>query len=228
MTQAIIDADVIIKLSVLDLFWECLKSVSAENEDIATLESIRISCGLRNSHVRLKKTGDPDAAARLLMHLRALSSIDRLTRNEEATAAEIVAAAIAARLPVDAGEATLMSVAIHRDIPFVTTGDLRAIKSLQALVSRAPILTRLTGRVVCLEELLCRAIDAHPIEMILPRLAAGRLCDDWLKQAMTGEITAKSLLIAINERLILLRRAAPGFLVATQVHDALKRNGDMT
>jgi len=83
-------------------------------------------------------------------------AIDLATALEEAAAA--------AGVPLDVGESLLCAVAIDRPVPGVVTGDKRAIEALELLLAGVNELRSLTGRVLCLEQL---------IEALIPRLGAG-------------------------------------------------------
>jgi hypothetical protein len=60
---------------------------------------------------------------------------------------------------VDPGEAVLYSATATMAVDFVVTGDARALRGLVSASAAQPICSRLSGKIICLEQLLLELID---------------------------------------------------------------------
>jgi hypothetical protein len=69
-------------------------------------------------------------------------------------AGEFELAALRAGVGLDAGESQLCAVLIKRLVPFLLTGDKRAIRAAEQLLDSADRLAGLCGKVRCLEQLV--------------------------------------------------------------------------
>jgi len=214
--KALIDADILIKLSALDLVADCLKSLGLTLDDCATMQSMRFSAGLNNLQVRERKAGKGAPAQRLLKTLQAITGINSLTQPETELSAELVSHSLRLGLAVDAGEAIVISVCILRGIPYVTTGDKKAIRSLPQLEAVVKDVAAIKGRVVPLEYLLLQVIAACGYKQVLPKLLAGQHCDTGLKNALTAAAAGANQGVFINRissKLQSLHGEAPGYVI---------------
>lgn len=176
--RLLLDADVLIKLSVLDCFSECIAALGFKIAECATMRSMTRSAGIDNQVIREQRAGGPGKPARRLFKtLSSIPTIDTMTEPEKLLAAAIGAASQRHGLAFDGGEALLVSVAICRGLPYVTTGDKKAIGSLPTLAQHVSEVARLQGKVLPLEYLLLKAIQAHGLAALYPRIAAGKGCD---------------------------------------------------
>ena len=71
----------------------------------------------------------------------------------------------------------LASVAIHRGLPFVTTGDKKAVASLPVLAQHVVEIAQLRGKLLPLEFLLLKAIQSVGLAALQARIEAGKGCD---------------------------------------------------
>ena len=183
MTEAspyrlLLDADVLIKLSVLDCFSECITALGYTLPECATMRSMTRSAGVDNQVVRERRAGGHGKPARRLFKtLSTIPTIDKMTDAEKLLSAAISAAAQTHGLAFDGGEAMLASVAIHRGLPFVTTGDKKAIASLPVLAHHVAEVAQLRGRLLPLEYLLLKAIQSLGLAALHARILAGKGCD---------------------------------------------------
>jgi len=176
--RLLLDADVLIKLSVLDCFSECIAALGYKLADCATMRSMTRSAGIDNQVIREQRAGGPGKPARRLFKtLSSIPTIDKMTEPEKFLAAAIGAASQTHGLPFDGGEALLVSVAIHRGLPYLTTGDKKAIGSLPILAQYVGELAKLQGKLMPLEYLLLKAIQANGLAALYPRIDAGKGCD---------------------------------------------------
>ena len=176
--RLLLDADVLIKLSVLDCFNECIAALGYTLPECATMRSMTRSAGVDNQAVRERRAGGPGKPARRLFQtLSTIPTIDKMTEDEKLLSAAISAAAQTHGLAFDGGEAMLASVAIHRGLPFVTTGDKKAIASLPVLAQHVAEVKKLRGKLLPLEYLLLKAIQSLGLAALHARIEAGKSCD---------------------------------------------------
>ncbi len=214
--RLLLDADVLIKLSVLDCFSECIAALGFKLADCATMRSMARSAGLDNQVVREQRAGGPGKPARRLFKtLSSISTIDKMTDAERLLAAEISAAAQKHGLAFDGGEAMLASVAIHRGLPYVTTGDKKAIGSLPVLALHVDAVCRLQGKLLPLEFLLLKAIQSVGLAALHARIDAGKGCDASVFYVIAeAGADQPSFEAALVRKLRTVQAKAPGFVTA--------------
>lgn len=213
--RLLLDADILVKLSVLDCFADAIAALGLKVTECATMRSMTRSAGVDNQIVREKRAGVGKPARRLFATLRAVPTIDVMTAQEKALSARIVAAALEHQLPVDGGEALLFSVSICRCLPYVTTGDKKAIFSLPQLATTVPEIAQLKGLLLPLEYLLLKLLEKHDFATLLPRLTAGCSCDMGLSvllECAGGDAAAFEA--ALTEKVRAASQRALGYLSA--------------
>ncbi len=102
---------------------------------------------------------DPAAASASAEQLLSRTVVLEPSDGELELAAAIETAAQTRGLALDAGESQLVAITIQRAIPWIETGDKRAIKSLEVLVDEVDDLTPICGRVRCLEQIVLGCAD---------------------------------------------------------------------
>lgn len=221
MTEAgayrlLLDADVLIKLSVLDCFTECITALGYTISECATMRSMTRSAGVDNQAVRERRVGGPGKPARRLFKtLSTIPTIDKMTDAEKLLSAEISATAQTHGLAFDGGEAMLASVAVHRGLPFVTTGDKKAIASLPVLAQHVTEVARLRGKLLPLEYLLLKAVQSLGLAALRARIEAGKGCDaavfHVVEEAGADQAAFEEALV---RKLRAVQARAPGFVLA--------------
>lgn len=213
--RLLVDADVLIKLSVLDCFLECIRVLGYALGDCATLKSMTFSAGLNNRAVRERKAGVGAPGQRLLKTLQTVPTLDILSGTERALSAQIGQVSQRCGLSIDGGEALLVSICIERGLPYLTTGDKKAIRSLPALSRQLPITSKLRGRLMPLEYLLLRLIRKEGLPPLYSRLVAGMSCDATVRNILLAAGQSQSLFEAgLESKLGSLRQDAPGFIAS--------------
>lgn len=208
------DADVLIKLSVLDCYAESVAAMGLQVSQCATLLSMTKSAGIDRQEVRERRAGPGKAARRLYRTLAAIPTIDRLTTEERTLAVEITGVSQAQGLFVDGGEAMLIAISLHRNIPLVATGDKKAIRSLPELCRHVPSVSGLKNRIACLEHLLIKVARAEGFGKIQPRLWAGRSCDTALSNILNAADNDEgAFYTGMHAKLAQLRATAGPFLL---------------
>lgn len=211
--KLLVDADILIKLAVLDCFTDCIQSVGYSVRECATLNSMRISAGINKPAVRERKAGAGLPAQRLLATLQLIPAVDHLTAAEIQMSSEVTRISQRHGLSVDGGEAVLMSMSIQRGIPYLTTGDKKAIRSLPELARYLPDFQRLKGRLMPLEYLILRLVQAQGLAVVFSRINSGLACDKSLRDIFTAAGQNQRLVEhGLNAKLENLRRDADGYL----------------
>lgn len=221
MTEAspyrlLFDADVLIKLSVLDCFGECIEALGYTLNECATMRSMTRSAGVDNQVLREQRAGGPGKPARRLFRtLSNIPTIDKMTDNEKRLSAAISAASQSHGLFFDAGEAMLASVAIHRGLPFVATGDKRAIASLPLLALHVAEIKELRGKLLPLEYLLLQAIRSRGLAALHARIDGGKNCDAAVRHVVVeAGADQPTFEAALVRKLRAVQAKAPGFVPA--------------
>lgn len=172
--EAVLDNDILLKCSCYAVLEDIAHGVSATNS-LAILGAAKYVVRSRLS--RSPEVRDPGSATtRLNGFLGKMMEIEP-TAEELALAARIEEAALLANLEVDVGESQLCAVVIQREIPRLITGDKRAVRSLEMLLTRVGELALLKRRVVSLEQLILWLVGGLTAEMIQARVCAEPLVD---------------------------------------------------
>ena len=211
--RLLFDADILIKLSVLDCFADAIAALGFRLSECATMRSMTRSAGVDNQAIREQRAGLGKPARRLFTTLRAIPTIDKMTDEEKLLSTRIAAAALKYQLAVDGGEALLFSVSICRGLPYVTTGDKKAIFSLPQLAQSVPEVAQLQGLLLPFEYLLLALLDKVGYAALEPRLAAGCGCDQGLAVMLdraAGDSAA--LYTALCEKLAAASKRAPRYV----------------
>jgi hypothetical protein len=156
MTTAALDNDIVLKGACYDLFESMLAVVPAELSKVGYLGAAPFVIMSLLDRVDLSKR--PEIVRDALLNFFKNAVVLEPTVDETKAAAEIEYAAQRKNLQLDVGESQLCVMAITRKIPWLVTGDKRAIRALEALLAEVHLISALTGRVICLEQLIIRAI----------------------------------------------------------------------
>lgn len=154
--EVAVDNDVLIKISCYSLSDELLQLFGGESQ-VSILGTARFVVGKRLEN--WKSIRDPIRARGCWTSL--LAQVEELqpTVDEVRLATEIEECALQAGLQLDGGESQLCSIAIHRQITRVVTGDKRAIIALEALLHHPTLdIGEIRNRVSCLEQLMLAII----------------------------------------------------------------------
>ena len=212
-TKILVDADILIKLSVLDCFEDSFGAIGLQIAETATLHSMTLSAGVRNAGVRMRKARSGAGASRLLSTLTTIPTIDRLDQVELQLSASLIKASQQLGLAVDGGEAILVSICIHRNISLLTTGDKRAIRSLPLISRCVPQVASLGSKVIPLEGLLLKLTQKVGLATLLTRFNANSGCDGALEHAlMIADGDQVVFEHELKRRLSTLRRTAGNYL----------------
>jgi hypothetical protein len=107
---------------------------------------------------RLSLRGDPNIVEAELLGFLGEHKALETTPEEQALAATLEAAAQNIAVNLDTGESQLVSVLLLRTLPRLWTGDKRAIIAFDRLIDPVPEIGGIVGAVMCLEQLVKRAL----------------------------------------------------------------------
>lgn len=212
-TSEAVDNDIVLKALRLDctaMFWSALESIGV----LGAAKYV-----IRDRIRRGKLTeDDPSIEDRAAALFEAASALEP-TSDELDLANELEREAQRMALPLDTGESQLCAVVALRGLALLTTGDKRAIKSLEKLRALAPWLEKLTGKIRCLEQLVAAAVVDDAVSTALgSRVCADASVDKTLSicfGCLGGSSPSKSDVAAcLRSYIEALRMSAPTLLVA--------------
>lgn len=185
-----LDNDVILKLFACNLFWEAVASLKLSPADLWVLESAKFV--FRNNRRANKKYPQPilDSAISIVekcTQIKQESSFD-----EELQALEIDG--------IDTGERLLIAATQKAENFYLATGDKRCLIALASAPSLLEIRKRLSGRVVCFEQILKKSIDHKEFDEVLAKVLLAREYDGSLKAIFGSgwQATQENVLQALN------------------------------
>ncbi len=153
--RAVADNDILLKGACYGLLPTLIATVSGDGP-VGILGTSKFVVPKQITRARL--CGDPVVAnARFAVFLAANEVIEPSTA-EQQLAAVLEAAAQEMALNLDAGESQLVAVLVSRCLPWLLTGDKRAIVSIEALLEREARLMAVAGKIRCLEQLVLDAL----------------------------------------------------------------------
>jgi hypothetical protein len=149
--KALIDNDILVKGACYRLLAEVANSIPGGGH-----------CGVLGAakfvvphYIRRQKlAGDVAAAEMCFFSFLASSEALEPSPDERELAAALEANAQQLSLSLDPGESQLVSILVSRVLPWLATGDKRAIVALEKLVDTDARLAGLAGKIRCLEQLV--------------------------------------------------------------------------
>jgi hypothetical protein len=168
MTTAAIDNDILLKGLCYDLLLDFLAAIPSSASHAGVLGAARYVVASRLRRANL--SGDLGEVLRRLDGFFRKAVILEPTDEESRMAAEIEFAAQQENVELDIGESQLCAIVTSRQIPWIVTGDKRAIRALGALVSHVRPASGLIGKVICLEQLVLAMIVAGDANRIRDRV----------------------------------------------------------
>jgi hypothetical protein len=149
--KGVVDNDVLLKGSCYGLLGQYADAIPGVGP-IGFLGAARFVLGKRIHRLSLR--GNPTVVQQRLLDFLAAHQQLEPTTSEQSLAAKLESAAQKMLLNLDSGESQLISVLLLRTIPFLVTGDKRAIIAIEQLLTCDSRLGGITGKIVCLERLL--------------------------------------------------------------------------
>lgn len=134
---------------------------------------------------------------------------------EQSMAARFEASAQRLALNLDAGESQLLAVVVSRTVPWLVTGDKRAIISIEPVMRGESDLSLVAGKIRCLEQLVRDLLVADGAESIRALICAEPTVDTALSICLgcTGpSAIPEEILIGLTSYIENLRSKAPAVL----------------
>lgn len=154
--KSLIDSDVLVKGSCYSLL-ERLAAAVPGVEQSAILGAARFVVPNRIRRQELK--GNVTVALEAFKKFADKSAVVEPTTDEGLLASKLESRALALALNLDVGESQLVAILVLRAVPFLLTGDKRAIAAMESLLDVESELAPLPGRVRCLEQLVWAVVD---------------------------------------------------------------------
>lgn len=199
------DTDILLKLSAMDLVQETTQLLQVSERDIYILPSAPHY--LLKAGKRLIGRYGRNAVERAQALARQLKVVNFPLDESELDLLRGVS-------DIDTGEALLYASTQTLQAFWLLTGDKRSLVALAEAPDCQAIAARLSGKVICLEQIIVRILHSHPFEAVLSKIVPARECDTVVKVAFgSGNQTNLSHAIQILDAYIRELRAVTGNLL---------------
>jgi len=199
------DTDILLKLSALDLVQETLQLLQLSEQDVYLLPSA--THYLRKAGKRLIYRYGKEGVERAQKLAQQAKFVGfHLEKSELELLSSIP--------DIDTGEALLYASTYALQEFWLLTGDKRSLTALAASPNCQPIAARLSGKVICLEQVVIHSLSSYPFEILLSKIVPARECDTAVKVAFgSGNQTDLSHAIGALDAYISELRAKTGNLL---------------
>lgn len=199
-----IDNDIILKLAACNFFWEAVSTLELSENDLRVLPEAK-HVFQRSNKVK-KKYGS-------IILQNAINIVERcgeiqLEEDEE----ELQQLQIEG---IDPGEMLLICATRRETSFYLTTGDKRCLTALASHAELENVRQRLTGRVICLEQLILKLIKTQGFDKVLTNVLPARTYDTALKSIFgSGErATEENVLTSLEGYINDLQKNTKGLLI---------------
>ena len=176
------DNDVIHKMAAFDLLDEAQRILATGDPDNQVLPTARFKFGLNKDPRRGEQRYGRVEYQRIKQFIEAAQEVQKIDPEDEALLASV--------LNIDAGEAILISRAARQPGSCLVTGDKKCLLALLKETSCTPLVTRLAGRVVCLEQIVAQAIVRYGFEAVKNKVVPASFCDTAIRAAFGSGMRA--------------------------------------
>jgi hypothetical protein len=168
-----LDNDVILKLTTYRMLNQALDCLEIDRSDIRVLASARFVFGSK----KLQKKYSAETLLSAIEFVKSCTTISAQDNDEYRLLEK------QAKNDIDPGEATLIAATFHESASLLATGDKRCLQALASIESLALIHEKLQGRVICLEQIICKLIETQGFDWVLEKILPNLDCDKALKSA---------------------------------------------
>jgi hypothetical protein len=165
----LVDNDILLKSACYRLLAE-LVTANCGTDNVGYLAGARFVISNRIRRTTLR--GDAAAMETELVSFLANHVAIETTPEEQALAAALEASAQRMPVNLDTGESQLLAVMALRTLPSLFTGDKRAIIAIDRLIDVVEEIVVVSGKVICLEQLVKRALTQG--DAVAIRIAGSR------------------------------------------------------
>jgi len=199
------DTDILLKLSALDLVQETLQLLQLSEQDVYLLPSA--THYLRKADKRLIYRYGKEGVERAQKLAQQAKFVGFHLEKSELELLSSVP-------DIDTGEALLYASTYALQEFWLLTGDKRSLTALAASPNCQPIAARLSGKVICLEQVVIHSLSSYPFEILRSKIVPARECDTAVKVAFgSGNQTDLSHAIGALDAYISELRAKTGNLL---------------
>lgn len=212
--SVLIDNDVILKACCYNAVQELIDGISGASRTVYALGVARFV--LSRAISKAKNIANKQRAGDCLAFLLRCVEPVEPDSAEIQFAAELEEMAQAHCLALDGGESQLLAVLVNRSFAFLFTGDKRAIRAIEAVVSMCGLSEFAAGKVACIEQIVLTLVTRHGSEEIKRRVCSESAIDQALAicfSCASGISDHSSILHGLTSYIADLRRSAPTVLV---------------
>lgn len=173
------DNDVILKLAACDLLDESLAALNITKSDVYVLPTAKYALA------RAVVPHGEVVAARVNEFLASVQIIAWEPPPDELRLFEDT-------LGIDQGEAVLYASTATLDDFALVTGDKASLKALAGSAECQPIVNRLAGRVICLEQIIQRCVNHAGFDTVKNKVVPARGCDKALGAIFGSGLTTNA------------------------------------
>jgi hypothetical protein len=199
-----LDNDVILKLTTYRMLDQALDCLEIDRSDIRVLASARFVFTSK----KLQKKYSEEMLLSAIEFVKSCTTISAQDNDEYRLLEK------QAKNDIDPGEATLIAATFHESASLLATGDKRCLKALFSIESLELIHKKLQGRVICLEQIICKLIETQGFDWVLERVLPNLDCDKALKSAFGSGSNSQSgtVLETLNSYIQDLQKTSSGIL----------------
>jgi len=197
-----IDNDVILKLVTCDLFDEAIAAFDIDLSNIYVLETARFS--MRSN--KTKKNYSETVIEKAIATIKDFHTVEAQADNP----------LFDLKIPDMDDELKLIVAASAETSFYFATGDKRCLRALTGITELATMREKLSGRVICLEQIIMKIIQVYGFEVVKQKIIPARSCDKVLQSAFgSGEKTEeRNTLEALNAYISEIEQKCPFLLAA--------------
>jgi hypothetical protein len=210
------DNDVVLKTCCYGFVDEVLGCLAGETRTVHVLGAIQFV--LSNAIAKKKNIVNKAIASERLAQFLGMVKLLEPDVDELLLAAEFEAAAQAHDLELDPGESQLLAVLVRRSATLLLTGDKRAIRAIEPVVTASGHVQQAERRVACLEQIVMTIVARHGAEMVHQRVCQEAAVDKSLSirfSCASGNCNPQSICDGLSSYIGSIRRDAPRALVDT-------------
>lgn len=207
------DNDVLQKMTLYGLFPKILEMSPAQHETYGVLGTAKYVVGKKLKKHPPSRGLDAvlDDFNAALLNLKEFEP----TSEEIRVAAYLEYQAQYLNLELDTGESLLCAVLLARQLNHILTGDKRAIRSVEALMTAHHISNSIAFKLICLEQLFFWLVNKHGANNIRVAVCSEKIVDRVLTSCFgchSPEIITETCIDGLKSYIAALRQVAPTIL----------------
>lgn len=177
------DNDIIKKLAICNLLDEAFIALDVAYADVLVLPTAKYRLGIAKNVEKTRAQLGTDTFDRLSLFFEKTSEINTTPSPAEQQLFEDA-------IGIDAGEAILFSATANFSDLLVATGDKKSLRALQLLPNADVIRLRMSGRVICFEQIIHLIIKSEGFDLVRDRVVPCCDCDTVLRCAFGSGMDA--------------------------------------